>query len=271
MTRNKSKFSYLVLLAGASLLLGACSTTGNSSSYRTAEQQNASDIEPAAGAYEAGGLSDPLEGSNRRVFAFNKGVDKVIINPILKGYRFIIPEPGRKGVRNVLRNLKSPTTFANQLLQGDIGGAADVVGRFVINSTVGILGVFDVADRLGMKYEAEDFGQTMGVWGIGHGPYIVVPVLGPSSLRDYAGYFVDGYADPLRWYLHNVDHEEWYYAKLAVDYIDLRESLMDVLTDLEKNSIDYYAAVRSTYAQRRQALLNDESPDAAPSFEEFEN
>jgi phospholipid-binding lipoprotein MlaA len=224
-------------------------------------------VAPAAG---DDGISDPLEGSNRRIFKFNNAIDKVLINPVIKGYRAVVPQPARKGVRNFLRNLKAPTTFANQLLQGDIGGAADVVGRFVINSTIGVLGVFDVADRVGLKYEAEDFGQTLAVWGVGHGPYLVVPVLGPSSLRDYTGYFVDSFADPLRWYLFgHGDAEGWYYAKVAADYIDLRESLIDVLEDLERSSIDYYAAVRSTYYQRREALKNDESANGAPGYEEF--
>ena len=115
---------------------------------------------------------------------------------------------------------------------------------------------------IGLPYEQEDFGQTLAVWGVGHGPYLVVPFLGPSSLRDYAGYAVDTFADPLRWYLHNIDEEGWYYAKLGADYIDLRESLIDVLKDLEASSIDYYAAVRSTYVQRREALVNDQAPGA---------
>jgi phospholipid-binding lipoprotein MlaA len=268
-TTQKNSFSYIALVAGAALMLSACaSNEATMASYQNAEALN--QISPAVGdAADTGGLKDPLESSNRRVFAFNNAIDHALINPLVKGYRFIVPEPARKGVRNALRNLKSPTTFANQVLQGDMGGAADVLARAVINSTVGILGLFDPADRMGIHYEQEDFGQTLGVWGIGHGPYVVVPILGPSSARDYFGYFVDGYADPLRWYLFNIDKEEIYYAKLGVDYIDLRESLIDVLADLERSSIDYYAAVRSIYAQRREALKNDEMATAVPDFEEF--
>ena len=254
---KNTNFTYLALVA-ATLLIGACSSTENSPNTSLSASE----------------ISDPLESSNRRVFKFNNAVDQVIINPVVKGYRYVVPRPARKGVRNFLRNLKSPTTFANQLLQGDLGGAADVAGRFAVNSTVGVLGIFDVADRLGLRYEPEDFGQTLGVWGVGHGPYLVVPILGPSSVRDYAGYFVDSYADPLRWFLFgHGDAEGWYYAKVGADYIDLRESLIDVLEDLEKSSIDYYAAVRSTYYQRREALKNDESADgstAAPTSEDFQ-
>lgn len=136
---KKTNFTYLALIAGATLLLGACSTTENSpNTSLAANDAQASEIAPASG----GEISDPLESSNRRIFKFNNAVDDVVINPVVKGYRTVVPRPARKGVRNFLRNLKSPTTFANQALQGDIGGAADVVGRFAINSTIGVLGIF---------------------------------------------------------------------------------------------------------------------------------
>lgn len=211
----------------------------------------------------AGDAQDPFEGANRAVFAFNEAVDDTLIHPIAKSYRAAVPTPARTGVRNFLRNLKSPMTFANQLLQGDMSGAGTVVLRALVNSTVGLAGLFDVAKEAGMEYEQEDFGQTMAVWGVGHGPYLVLPVIGPSSVRDYAGYFIDGYADPLRWYLYNTDEEGWYYAKLGADYLDLRESLVDVLAELEAGSIDYYAAVRSTYYQRRDALARDSASSMA--------
>lgn len=239
MTRNN--LAKILLVAGTSLLLGACSTSSE---------------------YQEGSLSDPFEGSNRTIFAFNKAVDKAIIHPVVKGYRFIVPEPGRKGVRNFLRNLKSPVTLANEVLQGDVDGAGKVVLRAVVNTLVGVGGLFDVAGAEGYEYEQEDFGQTLGAWGVGHGPYLVLPILGPSSARDYAGYIVDSLADPLRWYLFNINEEGWYYAKVGVEYLDLRESLVDVLEELEKSSIDYYAAVRSTYYQRREALVRDQMATA---------
>ena len=294
-------FFTLSLLAGSAFVLGACSGDGMKGyasntppvgSAATAEAsppadqkaqqsnialsqaetrtetslQSPNQITPAAGDDE---ISDPLESSNRAVFKFNTAVDNAVIHPIVKGYRAIVPQPARTGVRNFLRNLKSPTTFANQLLQGDVGGAGEVLVRTAINSTVGIGGLIDVAGKFGMPYEAEDFGQTLGVWGVGHGPYIVVPILGPSSLRDYAGYFIDSYADPLRWWAHNTDNEGWYYAKLGVDYLDLRESLVDVLEDLQKSSIDPYASVRSVYYQRRAAMVRDEGETASPDFSEY--
>jgi phospholipid-binding lipoprotein MlaA len=240
MTKNNLAKILLVFFTG--LMLSACASSTNSNDT----------------------MYDPLESSNRTVFAFNKAVDKAVINPVIKGYRIAVPKPARTGVRNVLRNLKSPVTLANEVLQGDIDGAGKVVLRAVVNTLVGAGGLFDVAGAEGYEYEQEDFGQTLAVWGVGHGPYLVVPIIGPSSARDYAGYFVDSFADPLRWYLFgHGDAEGWYYAKVGVEYLDLRESLMDVLNELERSSIDYYAAVRSTYYQRRDALVRDDAATAS--------
>ncbi|MCC6597822.1 MAG: VacJ family lipoprotein [Alphaproteobacteria bacterium] len=248
MTKTKNKFPILAGLALAVLGMGACST-GNAESVR------AGDVE----------IHDPFEGTNRAVFAFNNKVDDIIIHPIAKGYNTVVPKPARTGVDNVLRNLKSPVTFANQALQGDVGGAGNVFVRTVINTLLGFGGLFDVAAAEGIEYEQEDFGQTLATWGVGHGPYLVVPIIGPSSLRDYVGYAVDSFADPLRWYLFNIDHEEIYYGKVGMEYLTLRASLVDVLEDLEKSSIDYYAATRSAYYQRRAALVNDQNPETAAS------
>ncbi|MGQ0527327.1 MAG: MlaA family lipoprotein [Alphaproteobacteria bacterium] len=238
---NKKTLFLLAVLLSTASFLSACSTASTEYSE------------------DGEAISDPFEGANRAVFAFNNAVDDVVIHPVIKGYRAVVPKPARSGLRNFLRNLKSPVLFANQALQGDIDGAGTVLKRATINTLVGAGGLFDVAAYEGIPYEQEDFGQTMGVWGVGHGPYIVVPVLGPSSLRDYAGYFVDAYADPLRWYLFNTDREAWYWAKVGADYLDLRESLLDTLEDIERSSIDYYAAVRSIYYQQRQALVADQT------------
>lgn len=238
---DKKNLAKILLVGGTSLMLAACSTSSG---------------------YQEGSMTDPFEGTNRTIFAFNKAVDKAIIHPVVKGYRFIVPEPGRKGLRNFLRNLKSPITLANEVLQGDVDGAGKVVLRATVNSLLGIGGIFDLAGYEGYEYEQEDFGQTLGAWGVGHGPYLVLPILGPSSARDYTGYLVDSFADPIRWYLFNTDNEGWYYAKVGAEYLDLRESLVDVLEELERSSIDYYAAVRSTYYQRREALVRDEMATA---------
>lgn len=202
-------------------------------------------------------IHDPFETTNRYIFAFNQAVDYAVINPVIKGYRTVAPQPVRSGIRNFLRNLGSPMNFVNQLLQGDLKGAGTVFVRSAVNTTVGVGGIFDVAGYEGIPYESEDFGQTLAVWGVGNGPYMVVPFIGPSSLRDYSGYFVDAAADPLRFYMHNIDEDGLMYAKTGVSYLDLRESLYDSMLDMKTNSIDYYAAVRSTYFQHRQALIQD--------------
>ncbi len=208
-------------------------------------------------AQEAGEISDPFESYNRVMFKFNTALDDYILAPIAKGYRYAVPKPVRTGVHNVLTQLNTPITLGNQLLQGDANGFARTATRFTINTFVGLGGIIDVAGSHGLKDQPEDFGQTLAVWGVGNGPYIVPPLFQPGSLRDQVGYLVDGYADPVRLYLSNTDQEEWYYARFAIATIDDRENLLDALADLRKNSIDYYAAIRSVTTQRRAALIAD--------------
>lgn len=250
MAQYKKKFSFgtkIVLVALTGVLLTGCSHAGK-------EPIMEGDLV----------IHDPFEESNRRVFAFNQAFDHAIMNPFLEGYRTITPKPARTGLRNFLRNLRSPVTFANQLMQGDLKGAGTVFVRAAVNSTLGLGGLVDLAGHEGIAYETEDFGQTLGVWGIDHGPYMVVPFIGPSSMRDYTGYFADSMMDPLRWYLFNIHEEPLYYAKVGADYIDLRDSLMDVLKELEASSIDTYASVRSTYYQQREALVKDQTAQFTP-------
>lgn len=215
---------------------------------------------------------DPMEGMNRGVFAFNNAVDKAFLKPVAKGYRAVVPTPARNGLHNFLNNLRSPIVLANQLLQGDIEGAGNAFARAAINTTVGVGGLFDVAASEGIKDEPEDFGQTLAIWGVDNGPYLVIPLLGPSTLRDGTGMLVDSFADPLRIYLFNVDREWIHYTRVGLSVLDNRERLLDVLDDLEKNSFDYYAAMRSAYMQRREALVNDQDPEqmSAPSIPDYD-
>ena len=210
-----------------------------------------------------GGISDPFEDMNRAVFAFNEAADAVILKPIAEGYRFIVPSPARKGVRNALRNLKSPVLLGNELLQGDVDGALKVMTRAMVNSLIGIGGLFDVAGYEGIEYEEEDFGQTLAVWGVGHGPYVVAPLMGPGSFRDYTGKMVDTVVDPLYWWLTNTEQEEWLYARTGTQIISTREELLDVLAELKMGAIDYYATVRSVYVQNRAALVADQKKNDA--------
>ncbi len=215
----------------------------------------------ACASQEYGGVSDPIEGVNRGIFKFNKVVDDAVMEPVAKGYRAAVPDPARTGVRNALRNLKTPTTLANNLLQADLSGAGNTLTRFFANTLFGLGGLIDVAAMDGVNYREEDFGQTLGVWGVGNGPYLVLPLLGPSSVRDTTGLLVDTYTDPVRLWLVNTDRHGWYYGRVAVASIDKREELLDVLSDLKKNSVDYYAAMRSAYIQKRDAQIrgNDDA------------
>lgn len=206
-------------------------------------------------------IADPFEGYNRTIFQFNDALDQAVAEPAARGYKTVVPEPGRKGVRNALRNLNAPIILANQTLQGDFEGAGDAITRALVNTFIGLGGLIDVAGHEGIEYEKEDFGQTLAIWGVGQGPYIVAPLFGPASLRQHAGTMVDSYADPLRLWLFNTNREEWYYARTGISLLDRRVQLLDVLDDLRSSSIDYYASVRSTTQQRRRALIRDEKPD----------
>lgn len=243
----------LAMAASITLGLSACASNGgvnNEAVYVGNEQ-----------------IHDPMENLNRGIFAFNEVVDKTVIEPVARGYRWITPKPVRTGVRNFLRNLKSPIVMGNELLQGDLEGFANASGRLFINTLLGVGGIFDVADMGGIPYEPEDFGQTLAVWGVGNGPYVMIPLIGPSTARDATGMVVDSFADPVRIYLFNTDREWLHYTRVAVGVVDQREELLDVIDDLRRNSFDYYAALRSAYYQRRQALVNDMDPESAASPE----
>ena len=207
-------------------------------------------------------VKDCFETVNRGIFAFNQFLDGVIFKPVAKGYRYI-PSPIRVGTGNAVSNLSNLITVPNNLLQGDIKQAGVNTARFVINTTVGILGIFDPAVVLGFeKEEKEDYGQTLGSWGVGPGCYVVLPILGPSTVRDTVGTvatFVGG--DP--WYnvtTRNDTHyfkESDYYGTRITSGIDFRAKNVDSLESIEKNSIDFYASIRSLYLQdRQQKILN---------------
>jgi len=160
-------------------------------------------------------IHDPLEGLNRQTLKFNEAVDKAVLEPVAKGYRFVTPSGGRMIVRNFLQNLNSPVIIGNELLQGDLDGAGNATARVVINTLAGFGGLFDFATQGGIPYQSEDFGQTLAKWGVGDGLYLMLPLLGPSSLRDASGRVVDSYADPLRTYLFNIDRDFLHYTRIG--------------------------------------------------------
>ena len=207
-------------------------------------------------------IKDCFETLNRKTFAFNKGLDEALIKPIAKGYRNL-PDTIQKGTSNAVRNLSNLITIPNNILQGDVKTAIINTGRLVVNTTVGLLGTVDVANKMGFpKYVKEDYGQTLGKWGVGPGCYLVLPVLGPSTLRDTAGSFANIMGgDP--WYNASVHgnneflSEGVYITSKALNGIDFRSDNLESLDNLEKNSIDFYASLRSLYLQDRENKIKD--------------
>ena len=209
-----------------------------------------------------GEVKDCFEGVNRAFFAFNKGLDNVLVEPLAKGYRYL-PSPIRAGTSNFLSNLSLLVTVPNNILQGDIRLAGKNTARFAVNSTVGILGLFDPATKIGLNdYEKEDWGQTLGTWGIKEGCYVVLPILGPSTARDTIGSLAN-YLGGDAWYNITVRNDTKYvsdfdyYASVGTNGIDFRAKNIESFANLEENSIDFYASVKSLYLQdRRKKITN---------------
>ncbi len=200
---------------------------------------------------------DPLESINRGVYKFNDVADKAIIKPVATAYKAVAPSPVRKGVNNFFRNLGSFTTVFNDLLQFKFASAFTDAGRFVINSTFGIAGIFDVASMDNIAIHKEDFGQTLGYWGVGNGAYLVLPLLGPSSLRDLTGLAVDTtLTDPVT-YAHNIGQIKLYYQIRAAQLIDKRTEFLAASDLVDEASLDPYAFMRDAYLQRRASLVQD--------------
>ena len=212
-------------------------------------------------------IADPLEPVNRYIFAANLAVDTMLLEPTAQFYRDFVPDPARNSVRNFLRNLETPVILANDVLQGDIDAAGVTTRRFFINTTVGLLGLLDPATGMGWERRDEDFGQTLGRYGIGPGIYIVLPILGPSSLRDTAGSFVDYYFDPLNYYAENTDRKSITFARAAIRGIDARARNIETLDEIERTSIDYYATLRSLYNQRRQSDIRNGTTPSLPNLD----
>jgi phospholipid-binding lipoprotein MlaA len=211
--------------------------------------------------------NDPLEPFNRAIFEFNLVADRYVIKPIAEAYGEL-PAGMRKSVRHFLDNLKAPLIAANSVLQGEPGRAADSLTRFVTNTIFGGLGLFDVVPEI-PKHD-EDFGQTLAVWGLGEGPYLMLPILGPSNLRDLAGRGVDWFADPASRVANNAGVEWATYARTGTSGVDERHHLLKPLDDLEKNSLDYYAALRNFYRQKRGHDIRNGAPAPkkdAPKFD----
>ena len=205
--------------------------------------------------------NDPLEPTNRVFYAVNNGVDTVILRPAAQAYRFVVPGKVREGIHNVLSNLGTPVQLSNDMLEGKPRRAGDTTMRFLINSTVGVLGIFDVAKEWGYPNHDSDFGMTLASWGVPEGPFLFLPVLGPSDPRDAVGFGVDIVQDPFTWVGQGAAVTALGWSKFALSAVDARERVLDSLDQIKKTALDPYATFRSLYRQHRhaqiEALRND--------------
>jgi phospholipid-binding lipoprotein MlaA len=214
---------------------------------------------------------DPFESTNRAVFEFNDGVDKAFVKPVAQAYRAVLPQPVRSGVRNFFANLQDPWIGVNNLLQGKVEEGLSDWFRFATNSTIGLGGVMDVATGMRMSKHNEDFGQTLGVWGFQSGPYLVLPLLGPSDVRDAIGLIPDAYGYGGFWLPRLIDPPHrvaWRNSLSALDVVSLRASLLETEGIFAAAALDRYSFLRDAYLQRRRNLIYDGNPPPEPRREE---
>jgi len=244
-------FSHMLVLLLA-LLLPGCATRPNTAQPSVAEEED---------------FDDPLEDTNRAIFDFNQIVDRNVLVPVAKAYRTVLPDLVRDSIRDFLHNLRAPLIFANDALQGDFERAGQTFARFTLNSTLGIGGLIDVAGQWGqLPYHEQDLGVTFGTWGIPEGPYLVVPILGPSNPRDLSGQVAEGFGDPFNYIVTGNPYTLYWipFVRGGVSGIDQRSRYIETLADIERTSLDYYATIRSLYRQRRAALIRHEKEQNLP-------
>jgi len=249
------------LLLVLAVILPGCATQANAPQSATAEED----------------FNDPFEDTNRKIFDFNQVVDRNVLVPVAKAYRTVLPDVVRDSIRDFLYNLREPLIFANDTLQADFERAGQTVARFVLNSTLGVGGLIDVAGRWGqLPYHEQDLGITLGVWGIPEGPYLVIPILGPSDPRDLGGQVAEGFGDPFNKLVTGNPFTLYWipFVRGGVSGIDQRSRYIETLADIERTSLDYYATIRSLYRQRRAALVRHEREENLPppaSFSRIDN
>jgi phospholipid-binding lipoprotein MlaA len=252
-------FSNLLLVLA--VILPGCATQANAPQSAMAEED----------------FNDPFEDTNRKIFDFNQVVDRNVLVPVSKAYRTVLPDVVRDSIRDFLYNLREPLIFANDTLQADFERAGQTVARFVLNSTLGVGGLIDVAGRWGqLPYHEDDLGITFGVWGIPEGPYLVIPVLGPSDPRDLVGMVGESFGDPFNRLVTGNPYTLYWipFVRGGVSGIDQRSRYIETLADIERTSLDYYATIRSLYRQRRAALIRHEKEQNLPppaSFSQNDN
>lgn len=229
--RSESKFIRLSTLAVAALMtlagLSGCATSGNK--------------------------KDPIEGFNRAMFSINDAIDSIAIRPVAKAYDSTLPVLVKRGVSNFFNNVDDVFVGVNNVMQGKIGQGAGDLGRVLVNTTVGVLGLFDVASEMGIDKHDEDFGQTFGRWGIGNGPYVVLPIFGPKTARDAVGFVLDSRVSPV----NNIDHVPTKNSLTALQIVDGRAQLLPADRVVDEAALDKYTYVRDAYLQRRRSQIYD--------------
>jgi phospholipid-binding lipoprotein MlaA len=235
----------LAILAMMAFALSGCAT------------RPAADDPDAVADYEQ--TNDPLEPTNRVFYAINNGLDTVILRPAALAYRAILPGPVREGVHNVLSNIGTPVQLSNDILEGKARRAGDTTMRFLINTTAGALGIFDVATKWGYPNHDADFGMTLANWGVPEGPFLFLPVLGPSNPRDAAGFGVDIALDPFTWIgpKHDTGLTVFNWTRYGLNALDSRERVLDALDQIKKTALDPYATFRSLYRQHRHGQIEE--------------
>ena len=209
--------------------------------------------------------NDPYENVNRVIFDVNMSIDKYFFEPVAEGYRWVLPDFARTGISNVLRNLKSPLIMANDLLEGNPQRFGDTFGRFWMNTFLGLGGLIDVGTSAKIPYHDADFGMTLAVWGVGSGPYLVLPLLNSSNPRDGIAYGIESYADPISIELRAHDMDEGNYIRLGVGLVSERANHIEDIDELKRSSLDFYATVRSLYWQSRNADIEAAKSPSNPA------
>jgi phospholipid-binding lipoprotein MlaA len=214
---------------------------------------------------------DPWEGFNRDMYAVHESVDRAVLEPVARGYRAVTPAPIRRGVLNFLRNLRGPVIFANDLLQGEFDRAGVTAARFGVNTTVGFAGLLDPATSMGLERHDEDFGQTLAVWGVDSGPYLFLPLFGPTTVRDSAGRIVDMAFDPLTW-AQGDDVSSWRAARTVTAGVAAREQALDAVDAVRRDSFDPYVTIRTSYGLLRDGAIANGPADVQdlPDFDDID-
>jgi phospholipid-binding lipoprotein MlaA len=255
--RNAARF-WSGLIIGAALAAFAVSSAHEASAQPPATTASSADIDDNG---------DPWENTNRAIFGFNQAVDRTVLVPVANAYRAVIPNPFRDMIHDFLGNLNAPIIFANDILQGEANLAGDTLGRAILNTTLGLAGFVDVATKLGIPYHTNDLGITFATWGVPSGPYLMLPILGPSNPRDLVGEVGDSFGDPGN-IVASEHHRIWAsFVRGAVSGFDERSRNIENLAEIERTSLDFYATVRSLARQRRAAQIRhqkEDVPNAAP-------